>query len=74
MLKDRYDITVSGRWPGEELNVDNRKFKTVAKRKPGVWLMQETATGLTYELAQMISTIGAPGTTPDWNCRLRIAE
>jgi hypothetical protein len=31
MLKERYDIVVSGKWPGKTLTVADRTFNTVAR-------------------------------------------
>lgn len=72
MLKDRYNIVVSGKWPGKTLTVADRTFNTVAQPDAKTWLMREAETGLEYKLARMVSTIYAPGSTPDWYCRLMI--
>lgn len=70
MLKDRYEIVVSGKWLGQTLNVADHTFNTVERPDPNTWLMREAETGEKYELARLVSTICELGSTPDWNCRL----
>ncbi len=62
-------LSSAGKWSGQTLNVADGTFNTVERPAPNIWLMREAETGEKYELARMVSTIGALGSTPDWNCR-----